>query len=91
MNISIKPGAALGDAQQIEKIVADIETAMADLNRVIDRTIPEGIMTDWSETVKSNWSHYYTGDVPEAMAAMKLSAKNLKMAVDQAVAYSNDQ
>lgn len=91
MNISIKPGAALGDAQQIESIVSTIESSMQELNQVINRTIPEGIMTEWSETVKSNWSHYYSADIPEAMDAMKLSAKNLKMAVDQAVAYSNDQ
>lgn len=90
MNIEIKPGAALDDASQIESIVASIENTMAELNQAINRTIPAGIMTDWSEEVKHNWQHYYAGDVPAAMEAMKASAKNLKVAVDEAVAFSKE-
>ena len=69
MNIEIKPGAALDDASQIESIVATIESTMAELNQAINRAIPAGIMTDWSEEVKANWMHYYAGDVPAAMDA----------------------
>ena len=91
MNLTIKPGAALDDAQQIEAIVATIDQSMQTLNNVINKTIPSGIETNWSEEVKNNWTNYYSNDIPEAMATMQLSAKNLKMAVDQAVSYSNDQ
>lgn len=90
MNIEIKPGAALDDASQIESIVATIESTMAELNQAINRAIPAGIMTDWSEEVKANWMHYYAGDVPAAMDAMKQSARNLKVAVDEAVAFSQE-
>ena len=90
MNIEIKPGAALDDASQIESIVSTIEQTMAELNHVMDRTIPAGIETDWSEEVKQHWMHYYAGDIPTAMEAMKASAKNLKVAVDEAVAYSKE-
>ena len=91
MNLTIKPGAALDDAQQIELIISKIEQSMQTLNEVINKTIPNGIQTDWSENVKNSWTHYYSSEVPEAMYAMGLSAKNLKTAVDQAVSYSNEQ
>ena len=47
--------------------------------------------TTWSETVRENWETYYTADVPEAMEEMKLSATNLRVAVDQALKYDQEQ
>lgn len=64
---------------------------MKELNEAIKRNIPEGIETDWSEQVRANWDNYYSTDIPEAMAEMKLSAVNLRLAVDQALKYSKEQ
>ncbi len=91
MNITINPGAATQDAAQIDKIVSEIQEDMATLNQAIENTIPEGIQTTWSETVKENWKKYYTGDIPAAMEDMKLSATNLRVAVNQALSYSKEQ
>ena len=91
MNITINPGAATADAAQIDKIVSEIQDDMRTLDDAINNTIPEGIQTTWSETVKENWKKYYTGDVPAAMDDMKLSATNLRLAVNQALAYSKEQ
>ena len=63
---------------------------METLNNAIKNTIPSGIQTTWSETVRSNWESYYGADVPEAMAEMKLSAENLRKAVDQSLAYDRE-
>ena len=91
MNITITPGAATEDATQIDQIVADMEEDMEKLNQAITSTIPDGIMTTWSETVRQNWQNYYGADVPEAMEDMKLSAQNLRIAVNEAVAYDREQ
>lgn len=90
MNLTINTNAALDDAAQINTIVAEMEEDMATLNSAITENIPEGIQTDWSDTVRNNWEGYYTADVPETMQNMKESANNLKKAVDQALAYNND-
>ncbi len=87
MNITITPGAATEDAVQIDTIVSDMEEEMETLNSAIKRTIPAGIQTTWSEEVESNWNQYYTADIPEAMAEMKLSAENLRKAIEEALAY----
>ena len=89
MNIRITPGAATEDAQQIDSIVSSIEKNMDILNKAIDDTIPKGIETTWSVQIKDNWKTYYSDDIPAAMADMKQSATNLRMAVDQAVKYSS--
>lgn len=91
MNITINPGAATEDAVQIESIIENIDSAMQELDAAIKRNIPNGIETEWSDQVRNNWDGYYSADVPEAMAAMKLSATNLRLAVDQALKYSNEQ
>lgn len=91
MNITINPGAATDDAAQIDSIVSQMEEDMQTLDAAIKRTIPDGIQTSWSETVRSNWESYYTADVPQAMADMKLSATNLRLAVDQALAYDQER
>jgi hypothetical protein len=91
MNITINPGAATQDAAQIDRIVSEIQEDMATLNQAIESTIPEGIQTTWSEAVKENWKKYYTGDIPAAMEDMKLSAANLRLAVNQALSYSKEQ
>ena len=88
MNITIKPGAATEDATQIDNIVEEMAQNMETLNAAIKSTIPEGIQTTWSQTVRENWEGYYTSDVPEAMEEMKLSSQNLRLAVDQALKYS---
>ncbi len=91
MNITINPGAATDDAAQIDSIVSTMQEAMATLDRELKATIPDGIQTTWSETVRSNWESYYTADVPQAMEDMKLSAANLRLAVEEALAYSREQ
>ena len=83
MNITINPGAATDDATQIDSIVSTMEENMQTLDAAIKSTIPDGIQTTWSDTVRSNWESYY-GD-------MKLSATNLRLAVEQALAYDQEQ
>lgn len=91
MNITINPGAATDDAAQIDSIIETMKSDMETLNNAINNTIPSGIQTEWSEEVKGNWSSYYSSDIPETMEEMKLSATNLRMAVEQALAYSREQ
>lgn len=91
MNIQIRPGAATEDALQIESIIKSIQESMAKLNAAIDSTIPSGIETSWSETLKTNWKTYYGADVEEAMNSMALSATNLRRAVDEAIKYDQEQ
>ena len=91
MNITITPGAALDDAAQIDSIVAAIQAAMDELDKAIKNTIPDGIQTTWSNTVRDNWESYYQADVPQAMEEMKLSANNLRVAVDQTLKYDQEQ
>ena len=91
MNLTITPGAALDDAAQIDSIVASIQSSMETLDGAIKNTIPDGIKTTWSDTVRGNWENYYNADVPAAMEDMKLSASNLRLAVEQAQAYDQEQ
>ena len=91
MNITINPGAATDDAAQIDSIVQTMQESMATLDNALKATIPDGIQTTWSETVRENWESYYTADVPQAMEDMKLSAANLRLAVEQAMAYDQEQ
>ena len=90
MTITIKPGAATEDARQIDNLVSSIQQDMETLDGAIKRNIPTGIQTSWSDTVKSNWEGYYNADVPAAMEDMKLSASNLRLAVEQALAYDQE-
>lgn len=91
MNITINPGAATDDASQIDSLIQSIQDSMETLDSTIKNTIPEGIQTSWSETVRNNWEGYYTSDVPAAMEDMKLSATNLRLAVEQALKYDQEQ
>lgn len=91
MNITINPGAATDDAAQIDSIVQTMQESMATLDSALKATIPDGIQTTWSQTVRENWESYYTADVPQAMEDMKLSAANLRLAVEQAMAYDREQ
>lgn len=90
-SIRINPNAALDDAQHIDTIIEDIDKEMNELDRVIKNTIPDGIRTDWSEKVRQDWQSYYNESIPEAMAAMKVSATNLRLAVDKAIQYSKSR
>lgn len=91
MNITINPGAATDDAAQIDSLVQTMQESMETLNNAIKNTIPSGIQTTWSETVRSNWETYYSADIPAAMEDMKLSATNLRLAVEQALKYDQEQ
>ena len=91
MNITINPGAATDDAAQIDSLVQSIEESAETLNNAIKNTIPSGIQTTWSETVRSNWESYYTADIPQALEDMRLSATNLRLAVEQALNYDQEK
>lgn len=91
MNITINPGAATDDASQIDSIISTIQDNMQTLDTAFKNTIPSGIQTTWSETVRENWEGYYSADVPAAMEDMKLSATNLRLAVEKALSYDQEQ
>ena len=91
MNITINPGAATEDAAQIDSLVQSIEESAETLNNAIKNTIPSGIQTTWSETVRENWESYYTADIPAALEDMKQSATNLRLAVEQALQYDQEK
>ena len=63
MNITITPGAATDDAAQIDSIVTTMQESMQVLHNAITNTIPSGIQTTWSQTVRDNWEGYYNADV----------------------------
>lgn len=91
MNIVIKPGAATEDAAQIDSIVSTMMDKMTELNAAISDNINAGqdsIQQAWATTVRENWERYYKNGIPEILAAMAFSAENLRKAVDEALAYS---
>ncbi len=91
MNIVIRPGAATEDAAQIDSIISTMMDKMTELNAAIDAYIDAGndtIQQDWGTTVKLNWKGYYNNGIPEILAEMAFSAENLRKAVDEALAYS---
>lgn len=88
MNITINTGAATEDATQIDSIIKQIEQDMQTLDAAIKKNIPDGVQTNWSDTVRSNWEQYYSADIPDAMAQMSMSASNLRLAVEKALTYS---
>lgn len=89
MNVTIKPGAALEDATQIDSIVKQIDQDMQDLDSSFKRIIPSGVETTWSNELKQNWEQFYNNSVQNAMEEIQLSANNLRLAVDAAIKYSN--
>ena len=89
--IIVKSDKARDGAKQILNIVNIMEQTMNELDGAVKKNIPEKVETQWSDTLRGSWQKYYTGDIPETMNAMKLSASNIQMAVDSAEAYSNMQ
>ena len=89
--ITINPGAATEDALQIDSIVSDITRDMEELDSVIKRRVPNDVQTTWSETLQMNWNKYYNSSIPEAMEDMKKSSANLRLAVQEALAYDLEQ
>lgn len=89
MNIIIKPGAATDDAANIDDIISKINSSLETLDAAIKRNIPNGVQTTWSDDVRNNWETYYAADVPSAIADMKASGANLRLAVQEALKYSN--
>lgn len=87
-SLRINPNAALEDASSIDTIVENIDKEMSELDSIIKSTIPDGIRTDWADKVRQDWQSYYNESIPEAMAAMKASATNLRAAVEKAIQYS---
>lgn len=90
MNVTLKPGAATDDARQIDIIIQKISDSMAELDRAMNSAIPNGIRTTWSLSVKDNWDKYYTADIPATLDDMKLSATNLRLAIEEVIAYDRE-
>lgn len=90
MNLKINPGAATDTALGIQKIVEEIEEDMKQLDLFFKKT-EEDIKFDWADKLRENWSHYFQNNIPEVMADMLQSAKNLNTAVEEVLAYSQEQ
>ena len=95
-DIAIDEDNVAEDGIKAEDVVKEVEIEFTDedmetLDSAIKRNIPDGVQTTWSDTVRSNWEGYYSADIPQAMEDMKLSATNLRLAVEQALAYDQEQ
>lgn len=88
MNLTILPVAATEDVKQIEAIVKSIDESMTTLNEVFTVHIPEGVDTEWSRELLSNWERCYQGSVQNVMEGMLLSAHNLQLTIDAAEQYN---
>ena len=91
MNITIKPGAATDDAQQISSIVSTITADMEECDKILKQLATGELSLDWADTLYSQWQGYFNTDIPEAMAEMQQSSTNLQTAVSAAIAYSQEQ
>ncbi len=91
MNITIKPGAATDDAQQISSIVSTITADMEECDKILKQLATGELSLDWADTLYSQWQGYFNSDIPEAMAEMQQSSTNLQTAVSAAIAYSQEQ
>ncbi len=91
MNVTIRPGAATADAENIDTIVNSIKQNMEKLDQVFRREIPAGIETSWSESLLQRWSSTYKSEIPATMDAMSLSAVNLRKAVQELLKFSNQE
>lgn len=91
MDLTIRPGAALQDATQVDTIVNQIKEDMRTLNDVITSTIPTGIQTRWAEELLNSWTHYYNSEIDSALEEMVESATNLRVAVEKVLQYSNEE
>ena len=91
MNITIKPGAATDDAQQISSIVSTITADMEECDKILYKLTADELSLDWADTLYSQWKSYFNTDIPEAMAEMQQSSTNLQTAVSAAIAYSQEQ
>ena len=86
MNLEIKPGAALADAEEIDSIVSRMKDAMEQLDTIIRNNMGSAgsgkqISTEWAGNLLAEWTNYYGEDIPATMEAMQLSASNLRQAV----------
>ena len=70
MDITIKPGAALEDATQIDSIVKQIDQDMQDLDSSFKRIIPSGVETTWSNELKQNWETIEQKEKTKALQGM---------------------
>jgi hypothetical protein len=89
MNITVNTDAALEDAKDIDTIVQSIETNLEKLDKTIDTLIPERLETTWSNRLKEEWTAYYKDSIANGMEEMKVSATNLRIAVNEALEYDS--
>lgn len=91
MNLTIRPGAALQDATQVDTIVNQIREDMKTLNDVITSIIPMEIQTNWSGELLNNWVRYYNSEVDSSLEEMTESATNLRTSVEKVLQYSSEE
>jgi hypothetical protein len=88
---------SMNDATEIESIVSNIGNEMQDLDSAIRNNIPDsegearGVNTQWSREARALWKKYEETDIAQTMEEMLDSAKNLKMAVDNALQINQGQ
>lgn len=91
-NIEITDTAnALSDADEILRVTRQMKTAFEDFDGVMRRYAGGNIKTAWADTLLQNWNKYQNDDIPGTLAAMELSAENIRNIVAESVAYSNEQ
>jgi len=81
---------ALGDADEIVRVVRQMQNSFNDFNEVMKMYASGRIKTAWADQLLANWNKYQDTDIPETLAAMLLSATNIRNIVAESVAYSNE-
>ncbi|MBR2785807.1 MAG: hypothetical protein IKD74_07500 [Clostridia bacterium] len=79
-NITIDFGQAMADAQEIEKIINNIDGAINTLNAAFNVTDDETKL-DWYDKMSAEWKEFADKDIPTTLAEMRKSKTNIENAV----------
>ena len=78
-------------AEEIEKTISKINRSMTQMQVQSKNIIDKGIHTEWAEVLLNNLNKYMDQDLVDAMENMQLSARNIYLAADYALKYSQEK
>ena len=90
MELEIKEGAALNDAQDLKTVVSHLRAATEELSNIMKQIVTSNLSLDWADVVKGNWDNFANTNMEEVFSSITNGASSLEAAVKAAIEYSTE-
>ncbi len=90
MQLELKEGAAVQDAQDLKAVVSRLRVAVDELSSIMKQIVNSDLSLEWADVIKENWDRFAETNMEDVFRSITSGAESLENAVKEIMGYNTE-